>query len=116
MTYLVPLLDVVGKRPVWSLYTVPVKATVLAYAQWVRTLVSDGREHVVIIGGELTEVTGILVERTFFRSCRKWPFAVARDLSKCLRTRLEVSPGQVVKKPASMAVVQVLMTGLKQAR
>jgi hypothetical protein len=57
-----------------------------------------------------------LVERTFLRSWRSWPFSVARDLGRCLRTRAEVKPGQVVKKPASMAAVQVLVAGLKHAR
>ena len=34
---------------------------------------------------------------------------------KCLRTRAEVRPGRVLKKPAVMSVVQVDTTGLKAA-
>ena len=37
------------------------------------------------------------------------------DAGRCLLTSLEVRPGQVVKYPASMALHQVSMTGLKQA-
>ena len=55
----------------------------------------------------------ILVHRTFFRSWRRRPLAVARLLSKCLRTREEVSPGHVVKIPEVMAADQVDTTGLK---
>ena len=55
----------------------------------------------------------VLVERTFCRSWPRRPFAVARLLGKCLRTRAEVSPGHVVKKPEVMAAVQVDTTGLK---
>ena len=42
--------------------------------------------------------------------------AVARLLGKCLRTRVEVIPDHVVKKPEVMAVVQVNTTGLKADR
>ena len=38
---------------------------------------------------------------------------MARLLGNCLRTRAEVSPGHVVKKPEVMAAVQVETTGLK---
>ena len=41
---------------------------------------------------------------------------MARLLGKYLRTRAEVRPGHVVKKPAVMAVVQVDTTGLKADR
>ena len=41
---------------------------------------------------------------------------MARLLGKCLRTRSEVSPGHVVKKPEVMAAVQVNTTGLKNDR
>ena len=50
------------------------------------------------------------------RSCRRWTLAVARDLGRFLRTKSEVSPGQVAKNPELMACVQVLTTGLKAAR
>ena len=48
-----------------------------------------------------------LVERMFCRSCLRCPFAVAIDLGRCLRTSLEIRPGQVAKYPASMDLVQV---------
>ena len=41
---------------------------------------------------------------------------MARLLGKCLRTRAEVNPGHVVKKPEVMAAVQVDTTGLKADR
>ena len=47
----------------------------------------------------------LLVERTFCRSLRRCPFAVAMLLGKCFLTRVEVSPGHVVKKSAVIAVV-----------
>ena len=37
-------------------------------------------------------------------------------MGKCLRTREEVRPGHVLKKPAVMEVLQVDTTGLKDAR
>ena len=57
-----------------------------------------------------------LVDLTFFWSCRRCPLAVARDFGRCLWTKSEVRPGQVEKKPESMACVQVLTTRLKAAR
>jgi hypothetical protein len=57
-----------------------------------------------------------LVDRRFFRVALRCPFAVARDLGKNLRTASEVRPGHVAKKLLSMALVQVEMEGLKQAR
>ena len=58
----------------------------------------------------------VLVDRTFCRSWRRCPFAVARLLGKCLRTRADVRPGHVVKKPEVMVAVQVDTTGLKADR
>ena len=57
-----------------------------------------------------------LVDRTFCRSWRRCPFAVARFLGIFLRTRAEVRPGHVVNKPDVMAAVQVDKTGLKAAQ
>ena len=45
----------------------------------------------------------------------RWPLAVSMDAGRCLRTNLEVRPGQVAKYPASMDLQQVSTTGLKQA-
>ena len=58
----------------------------------------------------------VLVDRTFFRSWRRGPFAVAIVLGKYLWKRTEVSPGHVVKKPEVMAAVQVNTTVLKDDR
>ena len=55
---------------------------------------------------------GDLVERRPCRSSFRWPLSVAIDLGKCFRTRLEVKPGQVAKKPLSIALHQVDMQGL----
>ena len=75
-------------------------------------------DRVVITGG-LEMGVGVdvfLVDRTFCRSWHRCPFAVARLLGKCLRTRTEVRPSHVVKKPEMMAAVQVGSTGLKADR
>ena len=62
-------------------------------------------------------VTGevFLVDRTFCRSWRRCPFAVAVLLGNFFRTRAEVRPGHVVKKPAVIAVVHDDTTGLMAA-
>ena len=115
MRYLLPW-EVTGKRPVWSALTFPVNSTVCRYAIWVRTIGScEGRGGFVITGGLEMGVVGevFLVDRMVFWSWRRCPFAVARLLDKCLRTRSEVRPGHVVKKPEVMAIVQVDTTGLK---
>ena len=65
----------------------------------------------MVVAGEV-----FLVDRMFCRSWKRCPFAVARLLSKCFRTRAELIPGHVVKKPAVIAVVQVDTTGLKDYR
>ena len=57
----------------------------------------------------------VLVDRTFWHAILRWPFSVSMDLGRCLRTRLDMRPGQVVKNPVSMALHQVFMTVLKQA-
>ena len=55
------------------------------------------------------------VERMFIFVLRMCPFAVAIDLGRCFFTRSDVRPGHVVKKPSSMAAIQVDGTGLKAA-
>ena len=91
---------------------------VCRYAIWVRTLGScKGRGGVVITGGLEMVVTGevFLVDCMFCWSWQRCPFAVARLLGKFFRTRAELRPGHVVKKPAVIAVVQVDKTGLMAA-
>ena len=58
--------------------------------------------------GELAMEEGEdFVDRMFERVARRWPFVVASDLRRCFLTRSAVRPGQVVKKPALMAAIQV---------
>ena len=56
-----------------------------------------------------------LVERTFCWSWQRCPFAVAMLLGKIFRTKADVRPGHVVKKPAVIAVVHDDTTGMKAA-
>ena len=65
----------------------------------------------MVVDGEV-----FLVDHTFCRSWRRCPFAVAMLLGKCFRTRTELRPGRVVKKPALIVVVHVDTTGLKAAQ
>ena len=55
------------------------------------------------------------VDRKFFRSCERFPIAVARVCFRKHLTRLLVSPGHVANKPLSIAFVHVEIHGLKQA-
>ena len=55
-----------------------------------------------------------LVERWFARSWSRWPFTMAMERGGWRRTRSEVSSGQVVKWPASIALIHVDSTGEKQ--
>ena len=65
----------------------------------------------MIVAGEV-----FLVDRMFCRSCRRLTFAVARLLGIFFRTRVELRPGHVVKKPVVVAVVQVDIMVLKAAQ
>ena len=65
----------------------------------------------MVVAGEV-----FLEEHTFCRSWRRCPFAVAMLLGKRFRTRAELRPGHVVKKPAVIAVVHVDTTRMKAAR
>ena len=64
----------------------------------------------MVVDGEV-----FLVDRTFFRSWRSCPFAVAMILGKCFRTRADVRPGHMVNKPAVIAVLHDDTTGLNDA-
>ena len=118
MIYLLPREEVTRKRPVWSVLTFPVNYIVCRYAIWFWTLSScEGRGGVVITCVLEMVVAGgmFLVDRTFCRSWRRFPFAVAMLLGKCFRTRVDVRPGHVAKKPAVIAVVHDDTTGMKAA-
>ena len=56
-----------------------------------------------------------LVDRTFFRSWWRCPFAVAMLLGKFFRTRGDVRLGLMVKKPAVITVYHDETMGLKAA-
>ena len=67
---------------------------------WVQTPVSEGEGDGVVMkgSGKGGEVTGMgLVDRRFLWSFQRYPFAVAMDLVKSLRTKSEVRPGQFAK-------------------
>ena len=64
----------------------------------------------MVVAGEV-----FLVDRTFCRSWRRCPFAVAILLGKFFRKRAELRPDHVVKKPAVIVVVHDDTTGLKAA-
>ena len=62
----------------------------------------------MVVAGEV-----FLVDCTFCRYWQRCPFAVAMLLGKCFRTRADVRPGHVVKKPAVIMVVHDVTTGLR---
>ena len=119
MMYLFPLLEVTGKRPVWSEKIFPVMVTTLAYTWWVWTGGSNEEGGVVVsvfaVGWGLAGVF-FDVDRKFLGVAFRWPLAVASALGRYLRTASDVSPGHVVKNPWSIAWVQVEIVGLKHAR
>ena len=78
--------------------------------QTLGVIVTAGRLSVGAGGG----VIG-LVDRIFIFAFRMWPFAVAIDFGRCLRTRLDVRPGQVAKNPAPISLIDADGTGLKAA-
>ena len=68
------------------------------------------------ITGKLERVVDeevFLVDCTFCWYWQRCPFAVATLLGKCFRTRADVRPGHVVKKPLVIALVHDDTTGLK---
>jgi hypothetical protein len=103
MLYLFSLLDVTGKRPVWSEQICPVITTTLAYTKWVQTVGSGVEGGVVMtVGASMVEMAGrgLDVDRRFLGEALRCPLAVARDLGRYFLTATPsaVSPGQLVKK------------------
>ena len=95
MIYLEPLLDGLGKRPIWSVAILPVIWRGRKRTSLFRTLVvviSVGSGSVRSDGGSIGLV---FVDRMFIFVFRMWPLAVGMDFGRCLRTRSEVRPGQV---------------------
>jgi hypothetical protein len=85
--YFWPQLDCIGKRPVRSVYIWPESANVvLAKRQCVRLPMRSERVGAAVILG--------WVERTALRCWLRWHFTVASDFGRCLRTKVEVRPGQ----------------------
>ena len=64
----------------------------------------------MVVAGEV-----FLVDCTFCQYWRRCPFDVDILLGKCFRTRAELIPGRVVKKPAVIVGVRVDTTVLKAA-
>ena len=107
----------IGKRPVWSLETLPLILMVRKYHSLSRTRPWVGGVEVVTGEGVCETMEGIrvgFVERWLDQAVCRWLLAVARYLGKCWWMRCDVSPGQVEKDMASMVAVQVLGTGMKQ--
>ena len=55
------------------------------------------------------------VDRMPCFTSRIWPLVVAGDWGRCFRMSSAVRPGHVANLPASMASIQVDLTGLKAA-
>ena len=95
MTYWLPLLDFVGNRPVWSVKSLPVICKHCIVTMFCWTL-SPGEFVVISHGVGVGVGSFICVDRMFCRICRMWPFAVAMDFGRCLRTAFDERPGHVV--------------------
>ena len=91
--YLFHRLDVKGKRPVWPVAIFLLDSIALKKVCWVRGGLSG---CCVLGGGAVAGGVWGLVDQAFCQSCQRWPFAVASDLARCFRTKLEVRPGHVV--------------------
>ena len=96
-----PLLDKTGKRPVKS---------VASRSLGSRTL----KKTFLDLGGGDRADCG--VERTVFLFNFMWPFAVLRDLGRCLDMRSAVRPGQVTKNQDCIAVMKVAGIGENKVR
>ena len=113
MTYLVPLLDVLGKQPIWLVAILPIICSGLKCTSLVQTcsvVISAGCILFVADGGGRS-----LVERIFIFVLRMCPFDVVIDSGRYLRTMSAVRPGHAAKKSESMAAIQVEGTGLNAA-
>ena len=64
----------------------------------------------------LRGASNILVDRVFWYCWRRWPRAVLTEGGKFFVMNLLVRLGQVEKKPAFIALIHVVTTGLKQIR
>ena len=103
MTYFVPLLDVLGNLPIWSVEILFVICIGFMCTTLVRSVFDVISAGVSLVGADVGEED--FVERMFIFVLRMCPFAVAIDLGRCFLTRSDVRPGQIVKKPLSMAAI-----------
>ena len=97
--YLLPLLEVTGKRPVRSVAILldRLSSMHLMMTWCVLTCgTGDGFAAGVLDGVGAGVVVGCVL-RTFLRVILRWSFAVVIDFGRCLVMRLGVSPGHVVK-------------------
>ena len=94
-----------GKVPVWSEKIVLVgwKATNALFVFWWRM-------------GGWRETSIFLVDRVFWYCWWSWPRTVLTDGGRCFMMSLLVRPGHVKKKPAFIALIHDVTTGLKQIR
>ena len=95
MIYCIPRLDVLGKRPVWSVNSFPVMGKHCTDTMFCRTpSVDDG--VVMSLGASGEVFVFCWVDRMFCRICRMWPFVVAADFGRCFFTSCVVRLGHVV--------------------
>ena len=95
MIYCIPRLDFLGKRPVWSVNSLPDMGIHCTDTMLCRTpSVLDG--VVIALGGSGSVGCFCFVDRMFFLIWRMWPFVVAADLGRCCLTNSGVRLGHVV--------------------
>ena len=109
--YLLPLLEVTGKRPVWSVEILPDRSIHFIVTRFVRICGPGEGSAFVITVGEGVSVGWGFVLRMCWRIIFRWPWAEWMELGRCFLTSWEVRPGQVEKKSVSMALIQVSGTG-----
>ena len=113
MIYLESRLEVVGKRPFWSVNNFPVTSICLRKTVCVLVVGSDGIPSAGLgVPGVLAVFVVNLIPCLTSRMC---PRAVGLDFGRYLRTRLDVRPGQVANRPTLIASIHVEGTGLKAA-
>ena len=111
MIYLLPLLEVTGKRPVWSVEIFPDRSIHLIVTRLVRICgPGEGIAFVMTVGEGVAVGRGFVL-RMCCRIILRWPWAVWTELGRCFLTSWEVRPGQVEKKLSSMPLIQVSGTG-----
>ena len=89
--YLLPLLEVTEKRPIWLLYTLLVISITFI------DIALGWTGSVVIPQCWLLSVSSVSVpDLIFCKSCFKWPCIVAGDFGRCFLTSSSVKPGHVV--------------------